>query len=154
MKSSRHLLFIAVVPLLVVGVGLAATSRTEKDDMNDRLAIEKFDPPANGFVKTQTTQQGSIEIFLLQVHSLGGDREYEVVVAVGADGETEFAPVVIAESDPILANEDGHFTLKNFHVGDFEAGTYRVDILVMPPGDGLDRDFLLACEPAPFVTVE
>ncbi len=149
MTSPSHLLFIAVVPVLVVGLGLA-----EKADMNDRFAIEKFDPPANGFEKTRTTQQGSIEILKVQVHSLGGDREYEVVVTVGVEGETDFDPDVIVESGPILANKGGHFTLKNFDVGDFDPGTYRVDILVMPPGDGIDREFLLACQPAPFVTVE
>jgi hypothetical protein len=154
MKNPSHLLLIAVLPLTVVGAGLANTPGVETDVMNDRFAIERFDPPAGGFVKTQLTQQGAIEILMLQVHGLEGDREYEVVVAVGADGETEFCPVVIAESGPISANAGGHFVLTNFHVADFDPGTYRVDIIVMPPGDGLDRDFLLACEPAPFVTVE
>jgi hypothetical protein len=92
---------------------------------------------------------------MLQVHGLEGDREYEVVVTVGADGETEFGPVVITESDPIYVNEGGHFGLKKFQVvADFDPGTYRVDIIVMPPGEGLERDFLLACEPFFLVTVE
>ncbi len=154
MKNASHLLLIAVVPLFVVGAGLANTPGVQTAAMNDRFAIERFRPPAHGFVKTQLTQQGAIEILMLQVHGLEGDREYEVVVTVGADGETEFGPVVIAESGPIYVNAGGHFALTNFHVADFDPGTYRVDIIVMPPGDGLDRDFLLACEPAPLVTVE
>ena len=154
MKNRIHLLLIAVVPLLAVGVGLANSPGVQTAAMNDRFAIEKFKPPAHGLVKTQLTQQGAIEILMLQVHGLEGDREYEVVVTVGADGETEFGPVVITESDPIFANEGGHFKLKNFQVADFDPGTYRVDIIVMPPGEGFPRDFLLACEPFFLVTVE
>lgn len=154
MKNPSHLLLIAVVPLLVMGAGLANSSRVQTADMNDRFAIERFDPPAGGFVKTQLTQQGEIEIRMLQVHGLEPDREYEVVVTVGADGVTVFAPVVIIESDPITANAGGHFVLMNFQVADFDPGTYRVDIIVMPPGEGFPRDFLLACEPFFLVTVE
>ena len=154
MKNASHLLLIAVVPLLVVGAGLANTPGVQTAVMNDRFANEQFDPPARGFVTTKSTQQGAIEILMLQVHGLESDREYEVVVTVGADGETEFGPVVIAESGPIYVNAGGNFVLTNFHVADSDPGTYRVDIIVMPPGEGLARDFLLACEPFFLVTVE
>ncbi len=154
MKNPINLLLIAVVPLLVVGVGLANSPGVQTAAMNDRFAIEQFSPPAHGLVGTQLTQKGAIEILMLQVRGLDPDQEYEVVVTVGADGETEFGPVVIAESGPIQVNAAGNFTLTSFHVADSDPGTYRVDIIVMPPGDGLDRDFLLACEPFFLVTVE
>ena len=154
MKNPSHLMLVAVVPLLVMGAGLANNSGVQTADMNDRFAIERFSPPAGGFVKTQLTQQEAIEILMLQVHGLEPDREYEVVVTVGADGVTGFAPEVITESGPITVNAGGHFVLMNFQVADFEPGTYRVDIIVMPPGEGLARDFLLACEPFFLVTVE
>ena len=147
-------MLIAIVPLLGMGAGLADDRRVQTADMNDRLAIERFDPPARGFVTTQSIQQGAIEILTLQVRGLEPDREYEVVVTVGADGEKEFGPVVIAESGPITVNAAGNFTLTHFHVADSDPGTYRVDIIVMPPGDELARDFLLACEPFFLVTVE
>ncbi len=154
MKNPSHLMLIALVPLLGMGAGLADDSRVQTADMNDRFAVERFNPPARGFVTTKSTQQGAIEILMLQVRGLEPDREYEVVVTVGADGETEFGPVVITESDPITANAAGNFTLTNFHVADSVPGTYRVDIIVMPPGEGFPRDFLLACEPFSLVTVE
>jgi len=154
MKNPINLLLIAVVPLLVVAVGLASSPGVKTAVMNDRFAVEQFDPPARGLVGTHLTQQGAIEILMLQVRGLEPDREYEVVVTVGADGDTEFGPVVIAESGPITVNAAGNFTLTHFHVADSDPGTYRVDIIVMPPGDGLARDFLVACDPFFLVTVE
>ena len=154
MKNPSHLMLVAVVPLLVMGAGLANSGGVQTADMNDRFAVERFNPPARGFVTTKSTQKVAIEILMLQVRGLEPDREYEVVVTVGADGETEFGPVVIAESGPITVNAAGNFTLTHFHVADSDPGTYRVDIIVMPPGEGFPRDFLLACEPFFLVTVE
>ncbi len=154
MKNPSRLLLIAGLPLLVVGAAVANSLGVKTADMNDRFAVERFNPPARGFVTTQSTQQGAIEILMLQVRGLEPDREYEVVVTVGADGETDFGPVVIAESGPITVNAAGNFTLTHFHVADSDPGTYRVDIIVMPPGEGIERDFLLACEPFFLVTVE
>jgi hypothetical protein len=152
-----HPIFIAVVALLLTPLTSIAGG-VQKDEMNDRFAVETFDPPARGFVKTATTQDGSIEILKVQVHDLAGGRDYGVVATVSflADGcdPNVFNPQAVVESDPITANEDGHLVLKDFFVGNFPAGDYRVDILVVNAGDGIGGDFLLACEPFPCVTVE
>ncbi len=125
----------------------------ETDDMNDRFAVEKFTPAAHGKVRTLTVQDGEIAISRVQIQNLPSGREFEVVVTVGADGDKGFNPVVIVESDPIEIGGNGLLRVTNFEVGTFAPGTYRVDILIFPAGDGFPRDFILACDPAPFVEV-
>ena len=146
-------LSLLLVPLSVVVAG----QQVEKDDMNDRFAIQTFDPPANGHVITKLVQRGSISIQSVVVKNLGpGD--YGVLVTVGklADGcdPNTFDPQAAVESPPITANAGGILVLNRFFVGDFPPGTYRVDILVVPAGTGIGGDFLLACQPFPCVTVE
>ena len=150
-------LSLLLVPLTIVVAG----EELEKDEMNDRFAEitggVTFDPPANGHVKTRLVQQGSISIQQVIAKRLGpGD--YGVVVTVGnlADGcnPNVFVPQAVVESPPITANAAGNLSLKDFFVGNFPPGTYRVDILVVPAGNGANGPFLLACEPFPCVTVE
>ncbi len=148
--------FVAFMVLMVASSTVLA-GNIQKDEMNDRFAGQKFSPPANGHVKTRLVQQGSISIQEVVVKRLGpGD--YGVVVTVGklADGcdPGVFDPGTVVESSSITVNAAGNFSLKHFFVGDFPPGTYRVDILVVPAGSGLQGDFLLACEPFPCVTVE
>ena len=135
----------------------AGQKRVEKDDMNDRFAIQTFDPPATGHVMTNLVQRGSISIQSVVARNLGpGD--YGVVVTVGklADGcdPDTFDPQAVVESPPMTANAAGILVLNRFFAGNFPPGEYRVDILVVPAGTGIGGDFLLACEPFPCVTVE
>ena len=154
MKNPSRLLLIAGLPLLVMGAAVANNPGVQTASMNDRFADEKFSPPAGGFVATKSTQQGAIEILMLQVHGLEPNGEYEVLVTVGWDGNTEHPGLPAAEIGPITANAGGNFTLTNFYVADADPGTYRVDVIVGPPGEGFDRDLLLACYPFFLVTVE
>jgi hypothetical protein len=153
MKASRFALMV-VVGLLLLPVGLAVGGgKVETDDMNDRFAGEKFAPAANGIVQTRIVQDGEITVASVKIHNLPAGREFEVVVVVGPEGETGFVPDVIVDSGSIMIGGNGRLTVSDLEVGKFAVGTYRVDIFVMPPGDGLERDFILACQPAPFVTV-
>ncbi len=89
-----------------------------------------------------------------RIQNLPSGQVFKVVVTVGADGETGFAPVIIVEGDPIEIDENGKFMVRDFSVGSFTPGTYRVDILVLRAEQALaDFNFISACEPAPFVTV-
>ncbi len=158
MKATRFA-FVVVLALLLVPLTavVAQQLRTggdkQKDVMNDRFG-EKFDPPAGGFVRTETEQDGSIEIERVRIENLPSGQVFKVVVAVGADGDTGFAPVVIVEGDPIEIEENGELRVRDFSVGSFAPGTYRVDILVLRAEQALaDFNFISACEPAPFVTV-
>ena len=151
-----HCAFVAVMVLMVASSAVLA-GNVEKNEMNDRFVVQKFDPPANGRVETRLVQQGSISIQKVRVKRLGpGD--YGVVVTVGslADGcnPDVFNPQAVVESPPITVNKAGKLALENFFVGNFPPGTYRVDIIVVPAGTGLGADFLLACDPFPCVTVE
>ena len=124
--------------------------------MDDRIAEEKFTPAAGGTVITDRVQFGRIAISSVEVANLSPGREFELVVIVGADGDRGFAPVVFVESGPIEIGDDGMLSATDFAVGEFEPGTYRVDILVFPPDseDAFPRDFISACNPFPVVTVK
>ena len=109
-------LSLLLVPLTVVVAG----KKVQKDDMNDRFAVQTFDPPAGGFVKTALVQNGSILIKQVNVSGLGPG-EYGVVVTVGklADGcdPDTFDPQAVVESNPITVKAGGgHLGLKNFFV--------------------------------------
>jgi hypothetical protein len=142
------------------GTALAEHKKFDVFDMNDRVATETG---AGGFGKIRLTQEGSIVLDRLHVKNLSPNHDFEVIVTVGAPGDFTFNPVDIVTSGPITSNTDGHLKIKNFDLGiSFAPGDYRVDILVVHPhqpdgtpgGDPLTRDLLLACQPAPVVTVE
>ena len=159
MMNATRFVFVVVLALLlvpltaVVAQQLGTHGNLEIDDMNDRFG-EPFNPRAGGTVTTRTVQNGSIAISLVQIQNLPSGQEFKVVVAVGADGDTGFAPVVIVEGDPIEIEKNGELRVRDFSVGSFAPGTYRVDILVLRAEQALaDFNFISACEPAPFVTV-
>jgi len=157
-RRARVLALAAVISLLL-SIMVAPTALAGKlvvFDMNDRFARETG---ASGLGKVRATQQGSIEIELVRARNLAPNDLFQVAVTVGApdpDDFTIFAPVDIVTSSPIKSDANGHLEINNFFVGDFDPGVYRVDIFVVhahrarPP---LTRDLLLACEPAPIVTV-
>ncbi len=122
--------------------------------MDDRVAEEKFTPAAGGTVITDRVQFGRIAISSVEVANLPPGREFELVVVVAPEGVLEFANDVVVESGPILIGDNGLLSVTDFPVGDFLPGTYRVDIVVFPPGDEFPRDFISACNPFPIVTVK
>ncbi|MCZ6766184.1 MAG: hypothetical protein O7D32_04555, partial [bacterium] len=151
MKATRFV-FVVVLVLLLVPLTYGVSQElsrsraggVENDDMNDRAAVETFTPAARGRVKTVRVQTGEISILKVSAQNLPVGREFEVVVTVGPEGETDFIPVVIVEGDPIEIGRNRRLTVENIAVGSFDPGVYRVDILVFPAGDGFPRDFILA----------
>lgn len=164
-----HLLSIVVVAIALIPFTVIAGGRVEVDELNDRFATETFVPSAGGFVKMVMTQDGSIELALLQARNLEPNHEYEVKVTVQPE-DCGFDPACITVVTSLTQTTDsgGHIKLMNLDLGSVPPGTYRVDIFVTHthptvPGSGdtgvflsglLDRDPLLACQPAPVVTVE
>ena len=154
MKAMRFA-FVMLVPLLLVPL-VSVAGEVAKDDMSDIFAPVDL-KGARGFVKTETVQRGAIRI--KQVHVKGlAPGEYEVFVNVGTAGvdcnPNNFGGAGSASSAPIMVGQGGGLSLKDFFVGSFSPGTYRVDILVVPVGNGIGGPFLAACQPFPCVTVK
>ena len=85
MKNERkvvRLIFIAVVTLLLLPLTAFAGEDFDVFDMNARLAIETFDPPAGGSGKVLVTQEGSIEIKEVKVKNLLPGHLYVLMVTV------------------------------------------------------------------------
>ncbi len=171
MKNERkvvRVIFIAVVTFLLLPLTAFADEPFAVFDMNDRLAIEIFDPPAGGFGEVREIQEGSIEIAKVKVENLLPKHLYVLTVTVQPPGS--FVPgnvFRIETSAPMTANKKGNLSIKKFSVGSLDPDTYRVDLFIThthPPDVGVDlagglalllnRDLLLACQPAPVVTVE
>ena len=158
-----------VVVLLLFSLPALAAPRFEKDDMNARFATETFEPSAQGFVRTQLRQTGSVEVFQVQARNLEPGHDYEVWVTVQLTS-CGFDPncIDVVSSGTVTANDEGHVKFQNVGLGNLDAGTYRLDIFVTHnhetvPGAGgtgqfltllIGRDPLLACQPAPIVVVD
>ena len=165
MKKVVCLIFIAVVTLLLLPLTAFAGEHFDVFDMDDRFAIETFDPPAAGSGKVLVTQEGSIEIKEVKVKNLLPGHLYVLMVTVQPPGPFAVDDVFrIETSAPMTAS---NLEIKKFSVGSLVPGTYRVDLFIThthPPDVGVDlagglalllnRDLLLACQPAPVVTVE
>lgn len=158
-RHRARVLALAAVISLLLSMMLTQTALASQEvfdifDMNDRFATEKG---ASGLGKIRHTQEGSIVLDRLQAKNLAPKHDFEVVVTVGRNRVPAFVPVHIETSDPITSSANGNLEINNFFVGDFDPGVYRVDIFVVHthPADDppLTRDLLLACQPAPFVTV-
>jgi hypothetical protein len=147
------------------GTALAEHKKFDVFDMNDRFATETG---ASGFGKIRVTQEGPV-LDRLHVKKLLPNHLYEVHVTIQLADPGDFSgDVDIVTSGPITSNADGHLKIKNLDLGSPDSGTYRIDVFVTHPhptveGSGptgeflttlLDRDPLLACQPAPVVTVE
>ncbi len=165
-------LLAALAVVLFGGVGTTPTALASQPqfdffDMNDRFASDTTG--ANGFARVRHTQEGSIEIAMVQVENLLPKHSYELQVTIQLADPGDFTgDVDIVTSGPITTNPDGHLLIKRVDLGNFDEANYRLDLFVThthptvpgSPGVGeflttlLDRDPLLACEPAPVVTVE
>ena len=117
-------------------------------DMLDDLAVEKTDASGSGEAEVD---DGALEVEVEAEGLIPGD-DYELNVTI------DFASVVTF--GPVTADEDGEVEFE----GDIPLapGEYRLDFFVThtaPTGTGvvfglLDRDLLLRCAPAVFVTIE
>jgi hypothetical protein len=146
---------------------LASQPQFDFFDMNDRFASETTG--ANGFARIRHTQEGSIEIAMVQVENLLPNHPYELQVTIQLAVPGDFTgDIDIVTSGAITTNPDGHLLIKKVDLGSVAKGDYRLDLFVThthstDPGSGptgeflttlMDRDPLLACQPAPVVTVE
>ncbi len=128
-------------------------------DMNDRFATETTG--ANGFGRVVIIQKnGRIEVDRVQAGGLFPDHAYELNATVDLTS--------VFTSASVMTNPSGQFKIKHFDLGAFAPGVYRIDLFITHthptvPGSGatgvfltglLGRDPLLACQPAPSVTVE
>jgi hypothetical protein len=158
-----------VAVVLLFSLPALAAPRFEKDDMNDRGASERFDPPARGFVQTQLLQSGSVHIFKVVARNLEPGHDYEVLVTVQlASCGFEANCIDVVSGGTVTASDEGNINVRNIGLGNLDPGTYRLDIFVThnhltvpgAPGVGefitslISRDPLLACQPAPIVVVE
>ncbi len=137
--------------------------REIESDMNDRFATETG---AEGSVEWQAIG-GCIDISKLKAKGLNPGHSYEIKVTISVDFPS-FDPFRIVTFGPFVANDDGKLKVKDLKISDLDAGNYRVDIFVThdhatvagvgPTGEAitalLDRDPLLACQPAFNLDVE
>ncbi len=158
-----------VAVLLLFALPVLAAPRFETDDMNDRLATELSVPSVNGHVTTQLRQTGFVKVFRVNASRLIPRHDYEVLVMVQLLS-CDFDPscIDVVSSGTVTAGGGGNIQVKNIGLGNLDPGTYRLDMFVthnhptVPGAAGvgqfvttiLDRDPLLACQPAPIVVVE
>jgi hypothetical protein len=172
MRSKRNVfrfVIAGVAVLLLFSLPSLAAPRFEKDDMNDRGATETFDPPARGFVSTQLLQSGSVQVFKVVARNLTPGHDYEVLVTVQLEScGFEASCIDVVSGGTVTASDEGNINVRNIGLGNLAAGTYRLDIFVahnhptVPGAEGvgefitslINRDPLLACQPAPIVVVE
>jgi len=123
MKNERkvvRLIFIAVVTFLLLPLNAFAGEKLVFD-MDDRFAIETFDPPAGGSGKVLATQEGSIEIKEVEVENLLPGHLYVLTVTVQPPGGFDVNNVFrIETSAPKTASD---LEIEKFSVGSLEPGT-------------------------------
>ncbi len=149
------------------GTALAGKPTFETFDMDDLFATETTG--ASGFGKVRATQEGCIEVSGVNAKNLRPDHAYEVTVTIQLAVPGDFTgDVDIVTSAAITSDADGDLEINDFDLGCLDPGTYRLDVFVThihatvagsgPTGEFLttllDRDPLLACQPAPMVVVE
>ncbi len=118
-------------------------------DMNDRFSGSG----ASGDLRLKM-KHGEMNL-RTRGRGLETNHPFEVHVTVGFEGETGFNPETI-HVFPITTNSRGRarLTVEDFDLG-LGPGSYRLDFLVVhdhtPPD--FPASFILACQPAPFVTI-
>jgi len=115
-------------------------------DMNDRFS--NSGASGDGRLKVKDGEMN----FKIRGRDLQLNHGFEIHVTVGAEGETGFDPETV-HVFPVTSDGRGKFNFNEvgFDLG-LTTGTYRLDFLVVH--DHPPTDFILACEPAPFVTIE
>ncbi len=143
--------------LLSITVGLAKGSQKQEYEMRDDFATEDG---ASGSGKL-SVHKDSIRVEV-KAEGLDPKHQYEMKLTIGPPGA--FDPTNVVTCGPKTSSHRGgkaRFRCAIDLVQLLGPGTYRVDIFVThihPGGHGglaavLDRDPLLACEPAPQVMV-
>lgn len=149
MNMRIKLLIVFVSLLLSMAVAptvLAGGKNNASMDMNDRIAIEKG---ASGRLISKV-DDGELG-FHLVAKGLPADTDLEVHVVVTIGWDVGFVPDHF-HAFPTKSDNNGklRFDIKGFDL-DLDEGKYRLDFVVIRPGG---TDFLLACEPAPLITID
>ena len=166
LNHSGTVMALAAVTALLFSIAFAPTAlandQEEEFDMNDRLATEKG---ASGSGKT-AVDGDSVE-FEVNAKGLLPDHQYEMKITIVPQG---FGPTAsdanVVTCGPVTSNSagDARFRCDIDLVQLRRPGAYRLDLFVThihPTVSGgnpalsavLDRDPLLACQPAPMVMV-
>ena len=157
-KRLMKVLGLAVVVSLLLSVMLApnvlADDQEEEFDMNDRFATENG---ASGSGETEV-DDGSVELEV-EAEGLLPNHPYELRVTVGPQGAPFQPGFFVVVFGPVTSDDDGEIEFDEDL--DLDPGSYRVDLFVthdhptVAPAlpDIGNRDPLLACAPAPMVTI-
>ncbi len=143
--------------------------------LNDRFASNAAQAEDSfGSAKVRTIQQGELVVHWVTAKNLAPNTDYEVHVGATTPANIGFVccPPSASAMVVVTTDDEGVLHVEKVDLGAVAAGDYRVDVLVMPtfpskdltnvpaPSglknlvDIIDRDVLLACQPAFFVTVE
>ncbi len=176
LQHGARLLGLAIVVGLVFSIGLgssalAANPIFQTSPLNDRFASDAGQG-ADGFAKVRTVQQGSLVFDSVIAKNLEPNTPYEIHVADTPGPGFVFDEIVCNKRVDVTTNGGGVIHVRDIDLSGCGPGTYRVDVLVTPAEDSgnpenvpalhpllpliaaIDRDILLACQPAFTVTVE
>ena len=123
-------------------------------DMNDRLS--SGGPGSTGASGHANIRVDDGELTLnLGARGLQADHAYEVVVPIGVGDAFGGEDLLVF---PVTSDKNGklRFKINGLDLG-LDPGDYRLDFLVVHPHGDPDptlRDLLLACQPAPLITIE
>ncbi len=167
--KTAHILSLSLLPisLLLVSCGqdaptsispsdvpsLARSTNIDAFDMNGRFSGSG----ANGNGTAKVTD-GQINL-TIHGRDLEVNHPYEVHLIVGPEGnpDLDVDNLTAVHVFPVTSDKNGKlkFDIKGFDLG-LDPGNYRLDFLVLHPGIGAPEptDFLLACQPAPLITIE
>ncbi len=158
------ILGIAIVVGLIFSVVLVsravAAGPQPEFDMNDRFATESG---AHGTGQVVVTQSGSFVVKKVNAAGLLPNHDYVLTVIISPPGIFVAGDVRI--SAVVTSNPGGAVQFKNVNYGALATGSYRVDLFVThvqatvagtnPDLDAIiDRDPLLACQPAVGLTMQ
>ncbi len=154
-RQQARLLSLSVVIALLLSIVVAPAAQAggknnSSFDMNDRFATEKG---ASGHAISKV-DDGELGLHLV-AKGLQTNHDYEVLVTIGIGDAFGGVDLLVF---PVTSDKNGKlkFDIKGLDLG-LAPGDYRLDFLVVHPHGDPDptlRDLLLACQPAPRVTVD
>ncbi len=145
---------------VVVASSVVAAGPQPTFDMNDRAATEAG---AHGTGQVVVTQSGDFVVKKINAAGLEGGHEYVLTIIISPPGDPVSGDV--RRSAVVTSNPGGAVQFKNVNYGALATGSYRVDLFVThdhptvagtdPNLDAIiDRDPLLACQPAVGLTMQ